>query len=516
MDANLKASMRPSMADKMRAEDGVESRAAREFGLGLQAFSERRLDCAREHMERAAAFQGRVARYQHGLGVILRELGEYREAELCFERALILDPGHVEAHYDWGCLLSRDERFEAAIPHFEAVLLLRDDFPQVRFNLGNALRKTGKLRQAEECYRNLAHREPRNANAQGNLGIVLRDQGRIDEALVHWKHAVGLAPENPEAHWNLAYGLLAKGEYARGWKEFEWRLKTEGNGLRQRLLTQPRWTGEADSSLTLLVHTEQGAGDSIQFARYIPLAAQRVKRLMLGCPRELSRLFDSLEGVHCLVVEGDPLPHFDCHVPLLSLPGVFETTLSSIPWPGCYLKPSGSHTNMRLPRLSRSLLRVGIVWSGNSRHANDRNRSTHLRDWLPLLSLPGTTFYSLQVGPQTSEMARLASETKMIPLHPWIGDFADTAHWIEQLDLVISVDTAVAHLAGAMNKRTWVMLPFSPDWRWLLDRQDSPWYPSLRLFRQPSLGDWTSVLTDIRGELERLIREKQALPAMSA
>ena len=294
--------------------------------------------------------------------------------------------------------------------------------------------------------------------------------------------------------------LLQLGEYAEGWAEAEWRWQTEQFTAFNP--PQPRWQGGDIRRQNLLVHTEQGAGDAIQFIRYMPLLAKKCQKLILVAPAHLVPIFETVEGIDLIDTAGDiPLKSFDTYIPLMSLPYIFGTTLDNIPNSFPYIKAPSENKeeliNFIASKHQPNSKKVGIVWAGNPTHSNDHNRSCKLEDMLPLLELPDITFYSLQVGDRAKDINQLSPElkAKVADLTPYLKDYGDTAVAIEQLDLVISVDTSVAHLAGALSRPVWTALCYNPDWRWLIEGDDTPWYPSMKLFRQPQPQDWRSVFT---------------------
>jgi hypothetical protein len=284
------------------------------------------------------------------------------------------------------------------------------------------------------------------------------------------------------------------GDFENGWREYEWRWKVRSLST-PRPFTQPQWNGSDITGKTILIYCEQGSGDAIQFVRYAPRVTARGAKVLLECPRELQRLFQRVSGAETVCIEGDPLPPFDLHCPVVSLPLAFGTTLQTIPANVPYLWGDGSR------KLEQGQRHIGLVWAGNPRHKNDRNRSMALKDLAPL-SRVKATLHSLQVGPAQAQI-REVSELKLIDHAPELKDFADTAALIEALDLVITVDTSVAHLAGAMGKAVWLLLPLVPEWRWMLQRGDSPWYPTMRLFRQTAAKDWAGVVSRVVDELNR-------------
>lgn len=335
-----------------------------------------------------------------------------------------------------------------------------------------------------------------------NRGNAFTAHNRLTEAVAEYEKAIRLRYDFPDAHLNLAMALLKLGNYERGWLEWEWRWRT--HQFTPFTPPHPRWQGQPLPNATLLVHTEQGAGDAIQFARFLPLAAQRVGRLLVVAPPSLHALFATIPGVTHLTTAGTFAPdQFQTYVPLMSVPGVFGTTLATLPADMPYIRvPNGRH--LALPPAPQGHRKIGIVWAGSPTQGNDRNRSTILATFAPLFDLPNTSWYSLQVGEKAANLddwrgvrPRSPHTTTIHDLRPLLNDWADTAAAIAQLDMVIGVDTGVVHLAGALGKPAYVLLCHAPDWRWMPERSDSPWYPSLRLFRQPAPGAWEAVIAEV-------------------
>jgi len=340
------------------------------------------------------------------------------------------------------------------------------------------------------------------------MGVALMARNEIGGAVECYRRAIGLSPEFADAHWNLSLAQLVQGDFANGWRGYEWRLRTKRHTPRG--FEPPVWDGGPLAGQTILLHREQGLGDTIQFMRFAPLVAARGGRVVLEVQPPLARLAAGVKGVAEIVVAGATLPKFDLHCPLLSLPDRFGTTLATIPAELPYVTPDPEaveHWRLKLGDGPR--LKVGIAWAGNQSHKNDRNRSVAIERLLPILEVPGIRWFSVQFGDRAGDLARLPIGM-VADISEQLGDFHNTAAVIANLDLVIAVDTAVVHLAGALGRPVWAMLNFAADWRWLLDREDSPWYPSLRLFRQARPGDWDSVLLQIRQALAR--RLNQILP----
>jgi tetratricopeptide repeat protein/glycosyl transferase family 9 (putative heptosyltransferase) len=374
---------------------------------------------------------------------------------------------------------------------------------QEAINLGAERQRAGLLAEAESLYRHALLLRPDLAEAHYNLGTALDQMGRWDEAIAALRQAVALRPDLATAHWNLAAMLLRQGDLPRGWEEYEWRWKIPELRLSRVTCPQPQWNGEELMGRRILVYAEQGFGDTIQFARYVPLVARLGGRVMLGCRRELTALLGRLDGVErCLPQPGPAPADFSFHCTLPSLPRIFGTTTATIPWSGPYLAADAAKAAAWQARLRRDgRRRIGLVWAGRPTHPNDLNRSIAPDRLRPLADVPDVQWFSLQKGPAAGRIS-----DGLAALTDWtaeMNDFDDTAALLANLDGVICVDTSVAHLAAALGRPTWVLLPFVPDWRWMLERSDSPWYPTMRLFRQPAAGDWDSVLREVVAALRR-------------
>jgi len=463
------------------------------------------VDAAIAELEAALKLVPDFPEAHNNLGMAYDDRRQFDQAAACYRRALELKPGYAEAHNNLGVALKAQGKVDEAIICFRRAVELNPDYAQAHYNLGNALRAQEKLDDASACYRRALELMPNRAEAHNNLGNALFGLLKLDEAEKHFNEAIRLQPEYDDAHLLRAMLYLLRGDFERGWKEYEWRWQTEKFAAGRRNFTQPRWDGRPLSGRTILLHAEQGLGDTLHFIRYVRLiAAQCGGSVVVECQPLLKRLLQASLGQVPVIGKGEPLPSFDVHCPLLSLPLACGTTMQNIPQHVPYLHAdtnSSAHWRNRLGD-EAGLLKVGVVWAGNKSNKNDHNRSISLQTLAPLGGVPRVRFYSLQKG----EQAQQASEPPAgIPLIDWtneLHDFADTAALVANLDLVISVDTAVAHLAGALGRPVWTLLPFAPDWRWLLDREDSPWYPTMRLFRQPAPGDWPGVITSVADALE--------------
>jgi tetratricopeptide (TPR) repeat protein len=418
--------------------------------------------------------------------------GQPSAALIEIEAASAQAPAQAEAQFLRGTALNALRKPELAIAALSECLAQQPDHAAAHLNLGNAYVDMDRLAEAEDFCRRAVSLDPALAEAHASLGFVLTSLGRLDEAVAACRTAIRLRPEFAQAHWNLAVAALLAGDFAAGFREYEWRKRHDRFRSDFVNLPGPVWDGSALGSRTLLVHAEQGFGDTIQFARYLPMLAARGARLVLACDRVLTALLSTLPGV-VAVAKDQPLPAYDYWVDQMSLPLIFGTQPDAVPGAEGYLRPCTARQ-----AAWRSVLpdgrKVGIAWAGNPFHTNDRHRSLSVAALQALLANGGTTFISLQLGPR-------ASEGGLSPLPLPLTDYADTAALLANLDLVVTVDTSVAHLAGALGIPCWVMLPFAPDWRWQLGREDSPWYNSVRLFRQPAPGDWHSVVREVRDHL---------------
>jgi tetratricopeptide (TPR) repeat protein len=459
---------------------------------------------ALEALDRALAIKPGHADALYNRGSVLRKLGRHEEALKSFERVLALKPDYVKAHNNRGLALDALNRFEDALASYDRALALDPRFIESLNNRGNILQKLGRHQDAVGSYDLALALNPDYAEVLNNRGRSLAFLGRHVEALANTSRAIAIKPDYIDAQWNEALLMLRLGDFAEGWKQYEWRFK-RGEGLKKlRTYPQPLWRGEAPvAGKTIFVHFEQGLGDTIQFGRYTRLLAQQGARVIFEVQPPLKSLLAQLASPSIQVIgHGDAIPAFDLHSPLLSLPLAFRTELASIPPATPYLTvPDERIAQCRARMAQRSGLRVGMVWSGNPDHKDDHNRSVALARLAPLLDTPNVQFVSLQKELREADAQFLAQEPRILDFGRDFGDFDDTAAAIGAVDLVISVDTSVAHLAGALGKPVWVLLPFCPDWRWLLVRDDSPWYPTARLIRQSGPGDWESVVARLGREL---------------
>jgi tetratricopeptide (TPR) repeat protein len=461
------------------------------------------------HFETATRLQPNNAAWHFNCALAWQQLNQLPKAIAAYRKALSLVPDFFDAWSNLSAAFKAAGDFAAAVDAGQKAVILRPRAAGAQLNLGNALKARGDWPAAEAAYRLARTLDPANPRIQLNLANTLRELSRVPEATVLLRDTVAKHPHFAEAHRDLAFALLLAGELRAGWIENEWRWETEDLAKKRRAFSQPAWAGEDLAERRLLVYTEQGFGDAIQFVRYVPLAVQRGAKVILECQPELKRLFQSLKGIEQLVVRGEPLPEFDFHAPLLSLPRIFDTTLDRIPHDVPYLsvtRPMEAPWSGTKPGWPK----VGLVWAGNPSHLNDRARSMPPEAIPLLVNVERVHFFSLQIGERSADLKRAELMGKIAGVNSQMKDFAATAAIIEQLDLVISVDTSTAHLAGALAKPIWLLLPFAPDWRWLLGRDDTPWYPTMRLFRQQQPGDWVGVAQSVRQQLQAMILDPQS------
>ena len=461
------------------------------FGNTLQTLG--RLDGALAHYGQALTLKPHYPEAHNNLGNALDALGKVDEAVAHYEQALALWPDYAEAHNNLGNSLRGLGRLDQAVAHCEQALILNPAYAEAHNNLGICLQDLGRLDEAVASYSKALALSPNYAEAHMNLGNALQLQGKLVEAVACYEQAITLSPDYAQAHMNKALTQLARGDFASGWRSHEWRWGLNKPSSPNPNFLEPQWHGEPLNGDRILLHAEQGLGDCIQFLRYLPMVRAAGGAIVLEVPAALRRIAARLPDLAELIVSGEPRPSFDWHCPLMSLPLAFGTNLGTIPAQVPYLPiPQEAQTGaLALPRTAEGL-RVGLAWAGNPKHLKDRSRSIPFPLFEPLLQVTGVNFFSLQVGKAAEQL--FASNAKITDLAPAVVDMADTAAQIAQLDLVISVDTSVAHLTGALGKPLWLLLSSDADWRWLMQREDKPWYPTARLFRQATFGDWKGVI----------------------
>jgi hypothetical protein len=442
------------------------------------------------------------------LGAALQRQGRLEDSARAYGRAILFDPAFSDAYANLGVALRAQGKSEAAVACHRRALALKPDAANFYSNLGNALRELGRLEDAAAALQQALRLAPDAPEILYNFGLVLRDMGRLDTALSCFEAVLKLRPEHADCRYDRALTLLQAGDLKRGFVEYESRWKLRRNPPRP--FDRPRWNGQVIPGKTLLVHVEPGFGDAIQFARYAAFAKKKSgATLVLECPAELARLMETLEAVDRIAIRGGPLPAFDAHIPIMSLPALMGTTAKNVPATVPYLK-APEIRGVALAELMPQAFKVGIVWAGNPAARADRHRSCPFAHFLDLAGVPGVAVYSLQTGEAARDVRTLAAEPLVFETGQTLADFADLAAALVQLDLVVSVDTATAHLAGALAKPVWTLLPAVPDWRWSASGEKTPWYPTMRLFRQKTRGDWTEVMIEVCAELQRFVSTRTA------
>lgn len=470
--------------------------------LGLANHQRGNLAGAIRWYQHAIALQPNYADAHNNLGVLYVQQGQLQAAVRHYQAALQGNPNNPHVHANLGVILQQLEQFEAAIAHYQTAIQLEPNFATAHTNLGHALKEMGQLDAAIVHYRVAQQLMPTNPDAYRDLGDALQEQEQFPAALAIYDRALSLAPNHLELNGGRIRALLISGNLLDGFRDYDrWRL---GISV-QPHLNQPVWDGSPLNGQSILLSAEAGSGfgDSIQFIRYATLVANLGGHVLIECQPPLVRLFQTVVGVAQVISTGKALPAFVTQASLLSLPRIFGTTLATIPQQIPYLHGSESG-ELLLPSMafSSTVFKVGIVWGGDPKHNHDRERSCPFVEFLTFLRIPGVEFYSLQKGEHRSELQ--LDGLSVIDVSDRLHDFADTAALIAQLDLVITVDTAVAHLAGALGKPVWILLSFAADWRWLTSRQDSPWYLTARLFRQAQRRDWAGVCQQVAIALQDL------------
>jgi tetratricopeptide (TPR) repeat protein len=495
----------------------------RQSAIALQ--KQGRLDDAIHLYLRGLALDPNDAAASRCLGTAYKKQGKLDLAAACFRRAVALCPAFPEAWNNLGNTLSEQGELAGAADCFLHACRVQPDFAGAHFNYAQALAGMGRFEASIAACRRAIELAPRSAEFYNGLGIVLFDAQRVDEALAAYERALVLRPDFASARYNRSLAWLLQGDFARGWSEYEWRWKLPGAPAPPH--QRPRWDGTAAPNVTILLEAEQGLGDTIQFARYAALVKARVRHVILRCQKPLVALLSSLAGVDRVLAQDEPLPDFDVWSPLLSLPQFFTPGVDAIPREVPYLKVDDALVRFWQPRIERFTgLRVGIHWQGNPAFLKDRFRSIPLACFEPLAKQPGVKLISLQKGAGSEQLTQRTMTFPVVDLGLKPAEihapFLDTAAILRCLDVVVTSDTSLAHLAGALGIETWLAVPSVPEWRWLLDRDDTPWYPTLHLVRQSHVGHWGGVFVRIAAAMRnpaaaaqrRSLANPQSLPRL--
>ncbi|HEV3344296.1 MAG TPA: tetratricopeptide repeat-containing glycosyltransferase family protein [Pirellulales bacterium] len=551
--------------DFAKAEEGYRRILQREprngrvwFVLGNLCQDQQRTVEALACFRQAAELQPREPEGHFHVGNALLKQEKWTEAEAAYRQCLAIKPDHLEALVNLGFALGEQQRSQDAEACYRQALQIKGDVPEVYQNLANVLRDRGELDEAVGCYHRALALRPDYAKAHVNLGVALIALGqvggaiehlergveletdfaeaynslgaavsvlrRFDEAHAHYEHAIQLKPDYADAHWNQSLLWLLQGNFEQGWPAYEWRWRCQRT-MPRPAYDEPAWDGSPLAGRTILLYAEQGLGDTLHFVRYARVVKAQGGRVVVQCQRSLLPLLASCPGIDQLVAQGEPPRQFDLQAALMSLPLMLGTRAHNIPGEVPYLAADCTlieHWRRQLAPLRG--FRVGIAWQGNTRHPWDRHRSTALEQFEPLARVPGVQLVSLQKaaagqgeGPRLKvpaaggefEVASFGSQVDELS-----GPFMDTAAMIANLDLVVAVDTSIGHLAGALGAPIWLALNYSPDWRWLTDRPDTPWYPTMRLFRQERPGQWPDVFLEMAGKLQQLVAESPRRPIL--
>jgi tetratricopeptide (TPR) repeat protein len=477
--------------------------------LGKALRAQGKLDQAIAGLEQAILLRPTYVEARIQLGLVCRDQGDFEQAVQHFQTAIEIAPEHAEAHNNLGASYTKLKRHAEAERVLRRAVELKPDDASVHSNLGVSLLEQGRHEEAKASIEHALRIRPDAAGARSNLGAVCLQQGELDAALEHVEEALRIQPNNIDAHWNRSLIWLSQGRFREGWLEYEWRqLRPES---RERRIPRPLWDGSPLEGKKILLHTEQGLGDTIQFCRYARLVAERGGEVLLACQSPLTTLLTRCSEIEAIVPKESGLLQFDLHAPLMSLPGIFRSTEDDIPRSIPYIRPDPdlvAYWHQQLPPSEK--LRVGIAWQGNKKFPADHYRSIPLRYFALLAELPGVQLICLQKGEGLEQLQELDVPFGLfVPgeLDEANGPFMDTAAIIANLDLVITSDTVIPHLAGAIGTHVWLLLSKSADWRWLLDREDSPWYPTMKIFRQRELNDWDELFHRVVAEMRQRLSE---------
>jgi len=466
---------------------------------GMQGLVPQAMAAARE----ALRLKPDLADAHNTLGVLCSKAGSLEDSAAAFRESIRLNPANAPAMWNLGAALTQLKRPGPAVGWLQRAVALKPDAPEANANLGVALVAAGYASVGVAHLRRAAELSPANAEIRNAYGTALAKAGDVDGALVQLEQALKLSPDFADARVHRALLWMLKGDFARGLPEYEWRWRSPQMVARQ--FPAPAWAGERRPGATILLHAEQGLGDALQFVRYAPLVRERTGTVIVEVPPAAARVIARCPGIDRVVRAGEPLPRCDVQAPLMSLPRIFGTTVTAVPPP----RPPSldpAHLAQAAAAIPPGGLRVGLAWQGSLVHAGDRYRSIPLEMFAPLSRVEGARLFSLQQGPGIEQLAAPTRKFTIEPLVTAEHDLLDTAALMSHLDLVICVDSALAHLAGLLGRPVWIPLPLAPDWRWLERRSDSPWYPGMRLYRQAMPLDWDDVIARMAGDLRALVR----------
>jgi tetratricopeptide (TPR) repeat protein len=455
-----------------------------------------RFEEAVTNCQQALRLRPDYARAHNNLGNAYKGLNRLDEAVACFQHALELEPDIAEVRNNLGVALAALNKLDEAVANYREALRLKPEFAAAYYNLGLLFISRSNWDDAVALLRQAVRLQPKNPEAYYHLGWALYEQRKLEKAGSCFRQCLGLKPEYAEAQWALAFNLLLRGHFEEGWSKYEWRWRLGAASLGR--FQQPVWDGSSLTGRTILLHAEQGFGDTLQFIRYAAVVKQYGGNVIVECQPRLVPLLRNCPGIDQLLAEGSELPAFDVHAPLLSLPRILGTSLATVPADIPYILPAAELQSKWQHELSGFPgFKIGIAWQGNPRYRRDRQRSFPLIHFARLARIERVRLISLQKPVGTEQLQACADAFRVIDLGSRLdetsGAFMDTAAVMKNLGLVITSDTVIAHLAGALGVPVWLAASFVPDWRWLLKRQDSPWYPTMRLFRQRAPGDWDGV-----------------------
>ena len=466
--------------------------------FGLIAFQKGRLKSAITHVGKALDIDADNPNYLNTLSVFYKSAGKFDEAVSCLKKAISIQPEFPEAYNNLGLLLQQYGDGAGALTCYRKAIKLAPGFSEANYNLGILLKQSGRLDEAMSAFERTIQLQANHASAFNNLAGIQMLKGNVDGAIENYRKAISIKPQYAIARMNLAMALLLIGDLPEGWKAYEWRFMIGRKaGIYPYRYNKPRWDGTNFCGKTLLIHDEQGFGDTLQFVRYLPWVKAQGGRILFETRAPLIPLLNRMPGIDEIVERSEDARNeseFDIFLPLLSLPLIFGTTLQTIPQKTPYITADEERSDYWRKRIGKMGYRVGIVWAGSRTHHRDKERSIPLEMLISLTHIPNTKFYGLQKPSPPDKMIRMPGNMEIDNIGNDLEDFSDTAAVIHNLDLVISVDTAVAHLAGAMGKNVWTLLSYSSDWRWGRKGHTSPWYPTMTLFRQQTRGDWQAVV----------------------